>query len=62
MTATEIINLFKEMDNSEYHKILDYMWENHFGFNQLTDEECAILNAFREKALNLEGVDLDEYL
>lgn len=61
MTNKEMISAMKNMDNGERLEFLDYLYTEHFNYSSLEREDVLILRAFRDNALNLEGVDLDEY-
>ena len=59
LTAKNMIEQMKAMDNGERLEFLEYLYHEHFCFNKLTDEEINLLRDYHDGIV--EVVEIAEY-
>ena len=57
MTAQELIKAMKNMENGERIEFLKYLYEEHFCYNKLTDEEIQVLSDYHDGYLEEAGYE-----
>ena len=48
MNCDQMIKAMKSMDNAQRLKFLDYLYEEHFHANPLTEEEMQLIDDLRD--------------
>ena len=57
VTAQDMINEMKKMENGQRIEFLEYLYEEHFSINPLTEEEMRIIDDLRDGYVKVVEVD-----